>query len=140
MKISIAVKKDLISIYSDDCHVNVVEHIRDKEILGKRFYGLMYAIRRAISLTKGELESMKKDEIVAFEISNNTLVQWIQRESSNQGYEEYFYELLEELNTLPVRYTFVYAKIPTAMKFLAEVKDKQVGGMELSGLEELLNA
>lgn len=103
MRVSIATRKDLIAVYSGDCDVNVVERIRDKELLGKRFYGLMYAIRRAVALTKGVLESLREDEIVAFEVSNNTLVQWIQRECSNKDYEEYFNELLEELNTLPIR-------------------------------------
>ena len=139
MRVSIATRKDLIAVYSGDCDVNVVERIRDKELLGKRFYGLMYAIRRAVALTKGVLESLREDEIVAFEVSNNTLVQWIQRECSNKDYEEYFNELLEELNTLPIRYTFVYAKVPTAMKFLVEAEDTQ-SSVELSGMEEFLNA
>lgn len=140
MLISIAVKKDLLAVYSDDCHVNVVETIRDKELIGKRFYGLMYAVRRAVALTKGVLESLRTDEIVVFEVSNNTFVQWIQCENSNKDYEEYFNNLLEELNTLPIRYTFVYSKNPVALRFIMEHKEEHVGGMNLSGIGEFLDA
>ena len=87
--------------------------------------------------SKGVLEAEKPDEIIAFEISNRTLVKWFQHEKANDGYEEYFNEVLEELNMLPIRYTFVYSSYVKASKFLDE---KSTGTEKLSSLEEMLNA
>ncbi len=137
MRVSIALKKDMIAIYSHELGINITEHIKDKDLLGKRYYGMMYAINRAVAHIKGVLEAEKPDEIIAFEISNRTLVKWFQHEKANDGYEEYFNEVLEELNMLPIRYTFVYSSYVKASKFLDE---KSTGTEKLSSLEEMLNA
>lgn len=127
----------MIAIYSHELGINITEHIKDKDLLGKRYYGMMYAINRSVAHIKGVLEAEKPDEIIAFEISNRTLVKWFQHEKANDGYEEYFNEVLEELNMLPIRYTFVYSSYVKASKFLDE---KSTGTEKLSSLEEMLNA
>lgn len=137
MRLSIAIKKDIISIYSHELGIKTVEKIRDKELLGKRYYGLMYAVRRACALAKGVLEGSPTDEILVFEVQNNTFVKWMQQERSNDGYEDYFNQVLEELNMLPMRYNFVYNSSVVAARFLDQ---SNVHNERLTGLEDLLDA
>lgn len=135
MRISLASKGDIISIYSRDLGINVVERIKDKEIVGKRFYGLMYAVKRALALIKPYMEEELKDEIVTFELSNSTLVKWFQFETPNKDYEVYFTGVIEELNMIPMRYNFVYLGSVEAKKYLDASNIKQ---LSLSGLEDML--
>lgn len=127
----------MVAIYSHELGINITEHIKDKELLGKRHYGLMYGVRRAVAHIKGVVEAERPEEIIAFEISNRTLVNWFHNERANDGYEEYFNDVLEELNQLPMRYTFVYSPTVKAIKFLDSncVKNERLGS-----LEDMLNA
>ena len=127
----------MVVIYSHELGINITEHIKDKELLGKRHYGLMYGVRRAVARIKGVVEAERPEEIIAFEISNRTLVNWFHNEKANDGYEEYFNDVLEELNRLPMRYTFVYSPTVKAIKFLDSncVKNERLGS-----LEDMLNA
>lgn len=137
MRVSIALKKDMIAIYSNELGINITEHIKDKDLLGKRHYGVMYGVRRAVAHIKGVVESTKPDDIIVFEISNRTLVNWFKQEKANEDYEEYFNDVLEELNMLPMRYMFVYNSTVKAVKFLDSSCAKSE---KLSSLEDMLNA
>lgn len=137
MRVSIALKKDMIAIYSNELGINITEHIKDKNLLGKRHYGVMYGVRRAVAHIKGVVESTKPDDIIVFEISNRTLVNWFKQEKANEDYEEYFNDVLEELNMLPMRYMFVYNSTVKAVKFLDSSCAKSE---KLSSLEDMLNA
>lgn len=137
MRVSIALKKDMIAIYSNELGINVTEHVRDKDLLGKRHYGVMYGVKRAVAHIKGVLEAEKPDEIVVFELSNRTLVNWFKQESANDDYIEYFNEVLDELNMLPIRYMFVYNSTVKAVKFLDSNCSKNE---RLSSLEDMINA
>lgn len=136
MRISIAQKRGLISVYSADLDMRVVEKIREEEILGKRYYGSMYAVRRAIALCKPILEEIQPDDIVLFEVSSLTVVSWLENNEANKGYEVYFDQLLEELNMLPIRYKFVHSEDSSAVRFM----DEYDGKVKLSGMESLLDA
>lgn len=135
MRISIASKGDLVSIYSKDFDIDVVERVKDKEILGKRFYGLMYGIRRAVAMIKPKIEELRPDEIITFELSNVTLVKWLQYDTPNQEYEVYFTKLMDELNMLPMKYSFIHLVDIDAKKHLDEAHLEKVS---LSGLEDML--
>lgn len=137
MRVSIALKKDMIAIYSNELGINITEHIKDKDLLGKRHYGVMYGVRRAVAHIKGVVESTKPDDIIVFEISNRTLVNWFKQEKANEDYEEYFNDVLEELNMLPMRYMFVYNSTVKAVKFLDSSCAKSE---KLSSLEDMLDA
>lgn len=127
----------MIAIYSNELGINITEHIKDKDLLGKRHYGVMYGVRRAVAHIKGVVESTKPDDIIVFEISNRTLVNWFKQEKANEDYEEYFIDVLEELNMLPMRYMFVYNSTVKAVKFLDSSCAKSE---KLSSLEDMLNA
>ncbi len=127
----------MIAIYSNELGINITEHIKDKDLLGKRHYGVMYGVRRAVAHIKGVVESTKPDDIIVFEISNRTLVNWFKQEKANEDYEEYFNDVLEELNMLPMRYMFVYNSTVKAVKFLDSSCAKSE---KLSSLEDMLNA
>jgi len=135
MRVSIAVKGDIISIYSDDLGIKRVEKIRDKELVGKRFYGVMYAVRRTVSLLRSKLEDLRTDDIITFEVSNGILVKWILEEASNRDYEEYFTEMMNELNMLPMRYTFNCIDNVKASMYLDESNIEKVS---LGSLEDML--
>lgn len=127
MVVEIASKKNLISIVIDN--EVTVERIIDKDIAEKRYYGLMYAIRRACALlrTKG----VAKDDIVVFTTSNYTLKQWVSNGYPNKKYEEYFYVMLQELNSVPMRYIFTWKEYVEAYEYLSYDNVKKV---EVSGL------
>ena len=127
----------MIAIYSNELGINITEHIKDKDLLGKRHYGVMYGVRRAVAHIKGVVESTKPDDIIVFEISNRTLVNWFKQEKANEDYEEYFNDVLEELNMLPMRYMFVYSSTVKAVKFLDSSCAKSE---KLSSLEDMLDA
>ena len=38
MRVSIALKKDMIAIYSHELGINITEHIKDKDLFGSKMY------------------------------------------------------------------------------------------------------
>lgn len=121
MIIEIASKKDIYVVGIDGEYS--VGRITDKSILGKRFYGIMYAVRKACGMLK--VRDLGSD-VVVFKTTNSTFVGWMQNEYSNKSCERYFAEMLDELNSIPMRYSFEYRSVLNATRHLDSAKIPKV--------------
>lgn len=109
-----------------------VTSIKDKEILASVYKCLFDTFIKSLRYVKNYVDNNPDTEKVVFEVNNSTFIKWIQRGISKDQYQDLFIKAMTLLNEIPVQYTLVYSKKPTALKYISEVDNhvKMTGLME----------
>lgn len=133
--ISIAVRNDLVSVA---LYVN--GSIVDKRVVryrdgGNIYERMLFAVKKAVLSFKGYLEETFDDDIVTFEVSNSVIVKWFSEGQASKDYKVQFSDVYDILDRVPMRYNFVKAKKPYAVRFLEEGATQ----VSVSGIESLLS-
>lgn len=97
--------------------------------------------KQAFLLVRGYLNSGDcKDEEFVIESSNSIFVGWFEKLCAKELYQTEFSELLELLNSLPIRYRIVHNEKPIAFQYLKGFNESslkpKLSGLDLSIGEE----
>lgn len=138
MFISIAVKKDLYSIGIWDGGKLIqskTDKIKDKDIFEDKYKRMIYVIGYSARMIRNMLESNITDDITTFEVSNSAIIKWFLSGIATDKYIDEFDNLLNTINSIPMKYNFLYSKKPKATIFLDE---KDIKKVELGGISSLV--
>jgi len=94
------------------------------------YLSLLKALGIAIRLVKNVVENSTDSEVV-FELNNSTVISWLNERNVKDKYYEDFMSVMELLDSIPVKYSFVYNSNPSAMIYCStSYLDKpKIGGL-----------
>lgn len=139
MLVSIAVKKELyaISIFIGGKNVNnITSRIIDESIYSDKYKRLLFAFTEALKIVRSYINiSDSNDDEVIFEFSNSTVIGWFENGFSANMYADDFADVLDFINRIPMKYSFVFTKKPKAYMYLSDLAVKKE---EVLGIDSLL--
>lgn len=140
MVLSIAVKQGLFAVALVDSGVIRVKETKyislDKEN-PTIFDNLIEASKQAMVVLKGYVDEHPEVEDVVFEFNNSVMKKWIDSMYSTAEYNKEFSELLELIDSIPVKFSYAVVKKPQATYFLDKkyIKKVKVSGFDTLGFE-----
>lgn len=112
IKVSIATRKDIGAVFItlDGKQIGKrIDKIKDEHILTSHYLTLIYTFSLSLRMLKQIIYNIPNEEIqVLFEVNNTTFIQWVQQGYSKDAYNDEFIQMMEELNSLPIRYKLIY--------------------------------
>lgn len=117
VKLSCVIYKnfEVVCIIQDgQCVVRDVRKSTDGE---NRFSEALKLFARAFSMLRVYVESHTDEDEVIIETKNKTMEKWIKQGYSTDKYNEEFYEVLTELNKIPIKYVISYNDDLIAKRF-----------------------
>ena len=93
------------------------------------------AYKKGLTLLRNVTERNKDVDEVIIESNNSAFVAWINRGYALPKYNDEFFDLMEALNNIPVKYTCVHSK---EIKAKLYAKKSNIDRVRLSGVEDFL--
>lgn len=121
--VSFASTDNLASILIADKGVEVYKHtyrLFDLNTKDSAYDCLLDAMKKSLGFLKVYLEDKNIEDAVVFETGNSILTKWFQNGQSSEHYLEKFYEVLNLMDEIPVRFSVRTNKKPYAKIYLDE--------------------
>lgn len=141
MILSIATKQGILAVALVDN--GIVKFKETKSLISDKekptvFDNLIETATYAMVKLKGYIEEHPDEDSVVFEFNNSTFKKWIDAAYATSEYNESFSELLELMDTIPVKFSYAVVSKPQATCFLNKkfIKKAIVGGFESLGFDE----
>ena len=133
--LSVSVQKGVyaVIILKDGQLINKEVH---KVTVGDNIYTqLLNVLVVGFRMLRQEVEKDLSVSEVVIELNNSIIIKWFSRGMSKEDYDDAFMEAVQELNNIPILYTFTYNSKPKASFY---AKEENIEKPKLTGLEDFL--
>lgn len=136
---SIVVSKNILAVLIlEDGMIkrHMTERVRDQKARETPHAGSIYGMTVALRYVRDYIQQSDGESYsVCFELSNSTLIKWVENQYSKEYYQDEFLAMLRLLNELPIMYMFHYSTKPKAFVYAAEkyCKRDKLSGLDLEG-------
>lgn len=130
--VSVAVKTGVLAVIVVQNGMLSSKVVEEFKFDGSTNHTLLKALRRTMLIVRNYLSQNTSVDCVDFEINNATVATWLMRGFCKDDYIEDLHEVLNILNELPIKYSFIASKVPKAMGYCKKSSIKKI---KLSSLE-----
>lgn len=102
------------------CISKSVKRIFESTRSNNQYSNLIYSYYRGARMVRSYIEENNDVDELVIECNNSSFIKWLERGYSKPDYEEEFYELMELIQDIPVRYTVIYSKTLKAKPYAKE--------------------
>lgn len=117
LQVSIFVRKGVYAILMTRGGTRVtlkVEKIKNTKIAESIYSSMLFTIREALLLVRNYFEEHKDSCEVVIELNNITIQKWFDNCYAKDEYQEYFIDVMNLLQEIPMKYSVVVVKKPKA--------------------------